>query len=120
MTWSALAHATTYSVYESTTTVGGTYTSVATGVTTTWWTSGTLTAGTNYWFEILAIVGTNCSGTKSSATGESTIKQQQPILRPALDRRRRDRPWDGARPRPGVRWHHSGRFRLQRAKDVAS
>ena len=79
VTWSAVTHATTYSVYEATTSSSGTYTSVATGVSTTSWTSGTLTAGTNYWFEVLAVVGTNWSSSKSSATGESTINSSNPF-----------------------------------------
>lgn len=76
-----MTHATTYSVYESTTTATGTYTSVATGVTTTSWTSGTLTAGTNYWFEVLAVIGTNWAGTRSVATGESTIQSSNPYCK---------------------------------------
>ena len=41
-------------------------------VTTTSWTSGTLSAA-NYWFEVAAYTGTNWIGTKSTATAESTI-----------------------------------------------
>jgi cellulose 1,4-beta-cellobiosidase len=72
VSWSSVTHATTYTVYEATTSASGTYTSVASGVTTTSWTSGTLAAA-NYWFEVAAYIGTNWLGTKSSATGESTI-----------------------------------------------
>ncbi len=73
VSWTAVTHATTYTVYDSTTSATGTYSSIATGVTTTSWTSGTLTSGTNYWFEVTVSVGSNWTSAKSSATGESTI-----------------------------------------------
>ncbi len=79
VTWSAVAHATAYSVYESTTSATGTYSLVASGVATTSWTSGTLTSGTNYWFEVVAVVGSNWSSSKSSATAESTINSSNPF-----------------------------------------
>ena len=72
VSWTAVPLANTYTVYEATASATGTYTSVATGVTTTSWTSGTISAA-NYWFEVVAYVGTNWLGTKSPATGESTI-----------------------------------------------
>ena len=72
VSWTAVTHASAYAVDESTTTVGGTYTLVMSGVTTTSWTTGVLSTG-NYWFEVLADVGTNWASTKSTATGESTI-----------------------------------------------
>jgi hypothetical protein len=78
VTWSAVTHATTYSVYDATTSATGTYTLVASGVSTTSWTSGTLTAATNYWFEVTALVGTKWVSVKSSATGESTINSTSP------------------------------------------
>jgi hypothetical protein len=71
VTWTAVTHATTYSVYQSTTSATGTYTSVATGVTTTSWTSGT-TAG-NYWFKVAALIGTTWTSPESAATTENTI-----------------------------------------------
>jgi hypothetical protein len=79
VTWSAVTHATTYSVYDSTTSATGTYTLVASGVTTTSWTSSALTASTNYWFEVVVKVGTNWASVKSSATGESTINASSPF-----------------------------------------
>jgi len=79
VTWSAVTHATAYAVYESTTTATGTYTVVASGVATTTWTSGTLTAGTHYWFEVLADVGTNWASVKSAATAERTINSSNPF-----------------------------------------
>jgi hypothetical protein len=67
-----VTRATTYTVYDTTTSATGSYSSVATGVATTSWTSGTLSAAT-YWFEVAAYTGTNWIGTKSTATAESTI-----------------------------------------------
>lgn len=79
VTWNAVTHATTYSVYDSTTSAGGTYSLIASGVSTTSWTSGALTSGTNYWFEVVAIVGSHWASVKSSATGESTINIISPF-----------------------------------------
>ena len=79
VTWNAVTHATTYSVYNSTTTASGTYSLIASGVATTSWTSGALTSGTNYWFEVVAVVGTNWAGVKSSASAESTINATNPF-----------------------------------------
>jgi hypothetical protein len=79
VTWSAVARATTYSVYDSTTTATGTYSLVASGVATTSWTSGTLVSSTNYWFEVLAKIGSNWSSVKSAPTGESTINAASPF-----------------------------------------
>jgi hypothetical protein len=78
VSWTAVAHASTYTVYDSTTSVTGTYSSVATGVTTTSWTSGTLKPNKNYWFEVTAIVGSNWESAQSSATAESTINPSSP------------------------------------------
>jgi hypothetical protein len=79
VTWNAVTHATTYSVYDSTTSAGGTYSLVASGVSTTSWTSGTLTSGTNYWFEVVGVVGSNWASVKSSASAESTINSTNPF-----------------------------------------
>ena len=72
VSWSAVTHATAYAVYESTTTATGTYTLATSGVTGTSWTTGVLAAG-NYWFEVLADVGSNWASAKSTATAERTI-----------------------------------------------
>jgi hypothetical protein len=77
VSWSAVTHAATYSVYDSTTSATGTFSLVASGVTTTSWTSGALATG-NYWFEVTATIGTNWAGARSSATGESTIGSTAP------------------------------------------
>lgn len=71
VSWTAAPRATSYTVYEATTSAG-TYSSVATGVPTASWTSGALTA-TNYWFKVGADIGINWLGANSSATGETTI-----------------------------------------------
>jgi hypothetical protein len=72
ISWAASAHATSYTVYDSTTSATGTYTALASGIATTSWTSGTLTAG-NYWFKIVAQAGTNWVSAKSTATAQRTI-----------------------------------------------
>jgi len=79
VTWSAVAHATNYALYQatSTTSTPGAYTKVTT-LTTTSWTSGTLTAGTNYWYEVVTDIGTNWASAASTATGESTINSANP------------------------------------------
>ena len=77
VTWNAVTHATSYSIYDSTTSATGTYTLVA-SVTTTSWTSGTLATG-NYWYEVTASIGTNWASAKSSASGESTVNSITPF-----------------------------------------
>ncbi|HEX4163557.1 MAG TPA: hypothetical protein VHZ05_13725 [Acidimicrobiales bacterium] len=79
VSWTAVTHATTYTVYDSTTSATGTYTAIATGVAATSWTSGTLNSGTNYWFEVTVSVGSNWTSTKSSASTESTINSLSPF-----------------------------------------
>ena len=66
-------------MYDSTTSATGTYSLAASGVTGTSWTSGTLTSGTNYWFEVTVNIGSNWASGKSSATGESTINSVTPF-----------------------------------------
>jgi hypothetical protein len=78
VSWSGVTHATAYSVYDTTTSASGTYTLVAADVASTSWTSGTLASGTNYWFKVTASIGSNWTGSKSSATGESTIDATSP------------------------------------------
>jgi hypothetical protein len=70
--WNAVTHATTYSVYDSTTSSTGTYTLIASGVGTTSWTSGTLASG-SYWFKVAALFGSNWTGTQSAASSQRTI-----------------------------------------------
>ena len=66
-------------MYDSTTSATGTYSLIASGVTTTSWTSGTLTTGTHYWFEVTVNVGSNWASAKSTATGSSTINGSNPF-----------------------------------------
>ena len=66
MTWAAITHATGYAVYQSNTTATGTYT-LQTTVTTLTWTSAALATG-NYWYEVVADIGTNWASAKSAAT----------------------------------------------------
>ena len=72
VSWSAVTHATSYSVYESTTSATAGYTLAVTGITTTSWTSGTLAAAT-HWFEIVVVSGTNWTSANSTATSQATI-----------------------------------------------
>ena len=77
--WNAVTHATSYSVYQSTTSATGTYSLAIGGLTTTSWTSGTLTSGTNYWYEVVVLVGSHWASANSSASGESTINSATPF-----------------------------------------
>ena len=78
VSWTAVTHATAYAVYESTTSASGTYTLATSGVTGTSWTTAVLGTG-NYWFEVLADIGSNWASAKSTATGESTINSSSCI-----------------------------------------
>ena len=81
VSWSAVTHATNYTVYDATTSATGTYSVAASGVTGTSWTSGTLHNNTNYWFEVTASVGSNWTSAGSSATAESTISNTSPFCK---------------------------------------
>lgn len=71
VTWTAVAHATSYTVLQATTSASGPYTVVATLATTSW-TSGALASG-SYWFQITATIGTNWTSPASTATTKRTI-----------------------------------------------
>ena len=71
VSWAAITHATAYAIYQSNTTATGTYT-LQTTVTTTTWTSAALATG-NYWYEVVANIGTNWASAKSAATAQRTI-----------------------------------------------
>jgi hypothetical protein len=77
VSWGAVTHASTYTVYDSTTSASGTYASKATGVTATSWTSASL-AVDNYWFEVTAYVGTKWLSAYSAASAETTIASSVP------------------------------------------
>jgi hypothetical protein len=72
VTWSAVTHASSYSVYQATSAATGPYSLAASGIATTSWTSAGLASG-NYWYEVTASEGSNWQGAKSAATGESTV-----------------------------------------------
>jgi hypothetical protein len=77
VTWSAVSHA-TYTVYQSNTSATGVYTAVATGLSTTSWTSGALPTGKTYWYEVSAVVGTAWQSASSTATTGLAIKNTAP------------------------------------------
>ena len=80
LTWAAVPDASAYAVYEatSTTSTPGSYSSAKTGLTATSWTTGTLSAAKNYWFEVVADIGTNWVSAFSAATAESTVNSANP------------------------------------------
>lgn len=72
VSWTAVAHASSYTVYQSTTGASGTYSAVATGVVGTSWLSPILLLGT-YYYEVTATVGSNWVSAKSSPSNGHTI-----------------------------------------------
>ena len=81
VTWSPVPLATGYTVFDSTTSSIGPYTSVATGLTGTSWSSGKLASG-NYWFKLSASIGPNWTGGLSSPSGESTVVKNKACAQP--------------------------------------
>jgi hypothetical protein len=76
VTWGAVADASTYTVYDSTS-MNGTYASKATGQTGTSWT-GTISTAGNHWFEVAAYMGSKWVSAKSAPSGEITIASSAP------------------------------------------
>jgi len=72
VSWTAITHATTYAVYQSDTTATGTYTLQTSGLTTTSWTTAALATG-DYWYEVVADIGSNWASVKSAAGAERII-----------------------------------------------
>jgi hypothetical protein len=72
VTWTPVASATSYTIYDSTTSATSGYAMIASGVTGTSWTSGDLAVGI-YWFEVAAYIGANWASPASAATTESVI-----------------------------------------------
>jgi hypothetical protein len=72
VSWNLVSLATTYTIYQSTTSASLGFSPTATSITGQSWTSGNLAIG-NYWYEVGALIGSNWSGPLSSATAESTI-----------------------------------------------
>ena len=67
VTWTALAHATSFTVYDSTTSSTTGFTVVASSVSGTSWASGSLGAGT-YWFQVTAHVSNWTSANSGSSS----------------------------------------------------
>jgi hypothetical protein len=80
VTWNAVTHATAYSVYDATTSATGAYSLVASGISTTSYTTASLTTG-NDWYEVTASIGTNWASARSSVSGESTIQSSNPFCK---------------------------------------
>jgi fibronectin type 3 domain-containing protein len=72
VTWTAVAHASSYTVYQSSNGANGTYSVVASGLTGTSFTSAVLVLGT-YYYEVTATVGSNWTTAHSAATAGHTI-----------------------------------------------
>jgi hypothetical protein len=77
VTWSSVAHATSYTVYDSVTSATTGFSVVATGVAGTTWTNATLSAN-KYWFEVLVVVGTNWKSANSTASSPRTTSSSAP------------------------------------------
>jgi len=58
VSWSSVEHATSYVVYQSTTSATSGYSVVASDVTTTSWLTATLKKGT-YWYAVASVVGSS-------------------------------------------------------------
>lgn len=72
VSWSAVAGASSYSVYQSTTSATAGYSLAAGGVTATSWTSPALGTA-SYWYEVAAVIGTSWQGPNSSGTSPLSI-----------------------------------------------
>ena len=80
VTWTAVTHATGYTVYQATSSAG--LFSPVTSVAGTTWTSGTLSAGpTTYFWKVATKVAANWISTQSTATAGNTISSSNPRCR---------------------------------------
>jgi fibronectin type 3 domain-containing protein len=77
--WNTVTHASSYSVYESTTSATSGYSLIASGITTTSCTSGALTSGRTYWHEVVAVVGNAWQSPTSAATTGRKINTLPPF-----------------------------------------
>ena len=75
VSWSAVPHAASYTVQQSTTSATAGFSNAVTGVTATTWTTGTLSNGNSYWYCVVAVVG-NWSSTVSATAGPRIIQGQ--------------------------------------------
>lgn len=78
VTWTPVPNAVSYTVYRSKTSATTGYSTAATGIATTSWTSGNLTAAT-YWFKISALVGTKWVSASSTASNQATTRSTNPF-----------------------------------------
>jgi hypothetical protein len=72
VSWSSVAKATSYAVYQSTTSSSSGFSQAASGVVALNWTTGTLGTG-NYWYRVVAYIGSNWASSQSSSTTQITI-----------------------------------------------
>ena len=72
MSWNPVTAATSYTIWQSTTSATTGYAVAATGVSGLTWTSGNLTTGT-YWFEVSSSIGLKWTSPNSTATAQRTI-----------------------------------------------
>jgi len=72
VSWAAVTHATTYAVYQSTTSATSGFSVTASGVASTSWTSSSLNSG-NYWYRVTATVGSNWASAQSASTLEASV-----------------------------------------------
>ena len=85
LTWDAVDKATSYTIKRSTT-AGGPYTTIATGVTETTYTDTNVTNGTTYYYVVTAIVNgsESWSSNEASATPQASTDPNQPTGNKAL------------------------------------
>jgi hypothetical protein len=73
LTWSAVSHASSYIVLDSTTAATGPYTVLASGVALPLYQTGAMTSGKTYWFEVEAQVGNSWVSARSAASNSVKI-----------------------------------------------
>ncbi|MDX6274916.1 MAG: hypothetical protein QOJ92_2126 [Frankiales bacterium] len=76
--WTAVTRATSYTVFQSTTSASSGFSVAASGVTATTWTSATLTSGRTYWYQVSASVGSNWVSPNSASTTGRQIRSSVP------------------------------------------
>ena len=77
VSWSTVEHASSYVVYQSTTSATTGYSVVATDVTTTSWITATLKKGT-YWYAVAAVVGSSAWTSPMSAPTQARTIDANP------------------------------------------
>jgi hypothetical protein len=79
VTWGAVTRATSYTLYYSITSSSSGFLVAATGLTSTSWSSPSLSSGRTYWFQVSASVGSNWVSPNSASTVGRQIKNSNPI-----------------------------------------